>query len=85
MSDDLSSLLWLAAEKRDSETIKYLLSSYDDIIDINMQDKVFVTDPTFTNLLIKAIIRMEILHYERPFYGIMRSVLNYSSIIPILT
>ncbi len=33
-------LLWLAADRDDHEMIEYLISSYSDVININIQDKV---------------------------------------------
>lgn len=40
MKDEVSVLVLLAAEKGAADIIEYLLSSYGDIIDINIQDKV---------------------------------------------
>ncbi len=33
-------LLWLASERGDEEMIEYLISSYSDVMNINIQDKV---------------------------------------------
>lgn len=40
MKDDFSVIVWLAAEKGKDDILEYLLSSYGDIVNINIQDKV---------------------------------------------
>ena len=42
MSDDVSMLLLVAARRGDKDMIEYLLSSYRDMININIQDKVSI-------------------------------------------
>jgi len=42
MSDDVSMLLLVAAGRGDKDMIEYLLSSYGDVININIQDKVLL-------------------------------------------
>lgn len=43
MSDDMGMLLWWAAGYRgDEEMIEYLISSYSDVININIQAKVSI-------------------------------------------
>lgn len=40
MKNDVSVMISLAATTGKTEMIEYLLSSYSDLIDVNMQDKV---------------------------------------------
>lgn len=47
MSNDLSGLLYLAAKRQDPKMVEYLLSSYEGIVDVNMQDKVINCLPHF--------------------------------------
>ncbi len=58
MKDDVSVMMMLAAATGKAEMLEYLLSSYGDIIDINIQDKVH--DVAFSYLLyLKALFSME--------------------------
>ncbi len=40
MRNEISLLVWSAASGRDKNMLQFLLSSYGDVIDINIQDKV---------------------------------------------
>lgn len=40
MRDDVSMLVWIAAGRGDKDMTEFLLSSFGDIIDINMHDEV---------------------------------------------
>lgn len=44
MRNDVSMLLLIVAERGDKDMLEYLLSSYGDIININIQNKVNIPD-----------------------------------------
>ncbi len=54
MKDDVSVMVVLAAERGETKILKYLLSSYGDLIDINRQDQVINFIFTLLVLVVKG-------------------------------